>query len=189
MSASKAFARLFVVGFLAVLVIYGAAQMIQTAATSPAPTLNAPDLTATALCIVLPGRTGAGQMLSEAYSLTATPNPVRASFARALRDAGIDQGKAERGRDVFYGTGSCHVCHSVTPGEESPLGTNLFGIAYWGGSRQPNVSAQDYIIQSILLPDEYVVPGMPAGIMPRTYGQKMTNLDLGDLVAYLLTLV
>jgi mono/diheme cytochrome c family protein len=186
MSASKAFTRMFIVGFLAALVIYGALRMVQTSIVSPAPALNAPDLTATALCIVLPGRTGAGQMLSELYS-PATPNPMRVGFAKSLRDAGIDQGNIERGKALFEGAGSCNVCHRVTPGEPL-LGPNLVGIASWGGSRRPNMSAEDYILQSILLPDDYIVPGTPGGIMPRTYGQKLTNLELGDLVVYLMSL-
>jgi hypothetical protein len=50
------------------------------------------------------------------------------------------------------------------------------------------MSAKEYLLESILHPDDFIVPGMPAGIMPRTYADKLTNLQIGDLVAYMLTL-
>lgn len=41
---------------------------------------------------------------------------------------------------------------------------------------------------SILNPDAYLMPGYPMGIMPRTYGTILSEADINNLVAYLMTL-
>lgn len=45
-----------------------------------------------------------------------------------------------------------------------------------------------YIHHSIVAPNDYVVAGYPAGIMPQTYGETLNDEQLMHIVAYLLTL-
>lgn len=46
-------------------------------------------------------------------------------------------------------------------------------------------TVEQYIVESIVLPGEYVVPGYAAGAMPATYGEQMALQDIADLLAYL----
>lgn len=82
---------------------------------------------------------------------------------------------------------SCAVCHAVTPGDDG-VGPSLAGVATVAGDRVEGLSAELYLRQSILLPDEYVVEGWPPGQMLPFYRDDLSEADLDALVAYLLTL-
>jgi hypothetical protein len=49
-------------------------------------------------------------------------------------------------------------------------------------------SAEQYLLESIVNPAAYHVPGFDTVQMPATYSQTMTAQDAADLIAYLLTL-
>jgi hypothetical protein len=46
-------------------------------------------------------------------------------------------------------------------------------------------SVRDYIVESIVSPGSYVVPGFPADTMPTWYGRKLTATALRKMVTYL----
>ena len=48
------------------------------------------------------------------------------------------------------------------------------------------LTAEQYIAQSIVHSDAYIVPTYSAGVMPRNYGNKLSLAQLRDLVAYLM---
>ena len=56
------------------------------------------------------------------------------------------------------------------------------------GDTVEGLSATDYLRQSILEPDAYVVDGWPAGQMLPVYGDRLTENQIESLVEYLLTL-
>jgi mono/diheme cytochrome c family protein len=158
---------------------------IPPVSSTGSPTVPGADLTATALCFVPTGDYDSYVLSNQIW--TPTPNMVQAGVATALYTSGLLQGDTKRGEKVFFGVGECSSCHRIAPGD-TLIGTSLQGIANWGAYRVQGMSAKEYLLDSILHPDAYVVPGMPAGIMPRTYADRLTNLQIGDLVAYLLTL-
>jgi mono/diheme cytochrome c family protein len=45
-----------------------------------------------------------------------------------------------------------------------------------------------YIRTSILHPNDYIVPGFPENLMPQNYAEILTEAEVNDLIAYLLTL-
>ena len=95
---------------------------------------------------------------------------------------------AEEGRKVFNARASgCAVCHSVEQGVDG-VGPSLAGIGSVGGERVPGLSTADYLRQSIFLPDQYIVPGWPAGQMLPIYRDELSDEELDALIAYLLTL-
>ncbi len=95
---------------------------------------------------------------------------------------------AEVGRQVFLDRQSgCAVCHSVEPGENQ-IGPSLYGVATRAETRVEGLDAATYLWQSILLPDEYVVEGYPAGQMLPIYQDRLSQEELDALLAYLLTL-
>ncbi len=100
------------------------------------------------------------------------PEPVDAADGRRLFSA----------RSV-----GCQVCHSTEAGRDG-VGPSLFGVATAAADRVEGLSAETYLRQSILLPDEYIVPGWPAGQMLPVYLENLTPDEVDALVAYLLTL-
>jgi ferredoxin len=95
---------------------------------------------------------------------------------------------AADGERVFNARASgCAVCHSVVPGDDG-VGPSLGSIAGVAGDRVPGLDAENYLRQSILLPDQYVLEGWPAGQMSPFYRDTLSEEDLNALIAYLLTL-
>jgi mono/diheme cytochrome c family protein len=90
----------------------------------------------------------------------------------------------------------CTACHIAAPTGPAWLPTgNEPGIGTRAETRpdQPDYtgSAEDahqYLFESIVAPDVYIVPPFPAGVMPKTYGNQLTDQDMADLIAYLLSL-
>lgn len=73
----------------------------------------------------------------------------------------------------------CITCHSLTP-DEVIVGPSMAGIASRGD--------EAYIRESILTPDASLVDGFPAGTMPQVWGDELSDEQLNQIVAYLLTL-
>ena len=92
------------------------------------------------------------------------------------------------GREVFASRAAgCDVCHSVQPGVDK-VGPSLFGVASVAGDRVAGLDAAGYLRQSILLPDQYIVEGWPAGQMLPIYRDRLSDRDLEALIEYLLSL-
>lgn len=96
---------------------------------------------------------------------------------------GIDEG-----RRIFTSRdGGCSVCHSVARGDDG-VGPSLYGIGSIAGSRVEGFDAEGYLRQSILLPDQYIVDGYPAGQMLPIYRERFTEDELDAVIIYLLSL-
>lgn len=90
-----------------------------------------------------------------------------------------------QGRKLFNDTG-CKACHVLKDANATGvLGPTLEGIGSIGAERVPGVSAEEYIHESIVKPNEFVVEGFPANIMPQDYGLRLAEPDLDTLVKYL----
>lgn len=89
---------------------------------------------------------------------------------------------------IAVGGVTCSVCHNIAPGSGTLVGPSLSGIGATAATRQPDLSAAQYLRVSIINPTAYVVDGFAAGVMPGVYQQGLTPEQIEDLVAYLLTL-
>ncbi len=101
-------------------------------------------------------------------------------------------GDPDQGKRIFYeattGTNAgCRICHSLEPGVVI-VGPSLAGIATHAATRVPGLSAEEYLRQSILQPNAYVVEGFPSNQMPQNYAEVLTEEQIEDLIAFLLTL-
>lgn len=100
-------------------------------------------------------------------------------------------GDPEAGEQLFTGSlggaQACSSCHSVEPGAGG-IGPSLADISETAAQRVEGMSAVEYIRESILYPNEYVVPGYAEGIMPQSYNDALSEEQLNNLIAYLLTL-
>ncbi len=90
----------------------------------------------------------------------------------------------------------CTACHILAPtGPAWPAKDGQPGIGARAAERftQPDYQgkAQDahqYLFESIVDPNTYIVPGFAPGIMPQNYGSTLTDQDVANLIAYLMTL-
>jgi hypothetical protein len=67
------------------------------------------------------------------------------------------------------------------------VGPSLAGVGARAGTRRPDYTAEMYLYESIVYPNAYVVPTFVGGIMPRDYRQRLSEQEIGDLVAFLAT--
>lgn len=94
----------------------------------------------------------------------------------------------EAGEEIFSSSSAgCQVCHSLEPGVEI-VGPSLAYIGADASSRIPGVPAEEYLRESILEPDAYVLEGYPAGQMLDIYGETLTEQEIEALITYLMTL-
>jgi mono/diheme cytochrome c family protein len=82
-----------------------------------------------------------------------------------------------RGKDLASLNG-CVACHTTN-------GVDTTGPS-WKGLSETRTA--EYIRQSIVDPNADIVPGFPADVMPKTFGDTLSQDDLDALVAYILSL-
>ncbi len=109
-----------------------------------------------------------------------------------------EPGNAERGRQLFMAPvasprgdqQACVRCHALEPGEKSAtgLGTNFSGIGLRAGATVPGQTAEVYLRTSIVDPDAHLAGGFQDGLMYREYAKVLTEQQISDLVAYMLSL-
>ena len=109
---------------------------------------------------------------------TPTPEPV---------------GNAVKGEQLYkqFAIGSanapgCMTCHSLEA-DVVIVGPSHAQIGADAGSRVAGLSAEEYLRQSIITPDAVVTEGYTAGVMYQNFGQDLTEEEIDDLVAFLLT--
>jgi cytochrome c2 len=98
-------------------------------------------------------------------------------------------GDAAAGEKVFneVAAPACNTCHSLEPGGAG-VGPSLAGIGAEAGSRGAGMSAEGFLRQAITDPSADIAEGFAANVMPATYGSQLTEQQVADLVAYLMTL-
>ncbi len=89
-----------------------------------------------------------------------------------------------RGRQVFISSG-CGGCHTIEGISTGTAGPNLTKIGETAATRQPGLSAEQYLRESIVNPSAFMVEGYQP-IMPATFGQTLNQQQLEDLIAFLL---
>jgi mono/diheme cytochrome c family protein len=90
---------------------------------------------------------------------------------------------AKAGEELFAQTvigsqAGCITCHSLEAGVVI-VGPSMDGI----GNR-----SAEFLRESILDPDANLADGFPAGTMPQVWGDELTDEQVDQLVAYMLTL-
>ncbi len=139
--------------------------------------------------VVVNGLTGRGAAPAVSEPLTTQPLSVDPG-TRTLIDLTDTPPRqtVEDGRRIFASrAGGCDVCHSVEPGDDG-VGPSLAGVASVAGDRVDGLSAEQYFRQSILLPDQFIVDGWPAGQMLPIYRDRLSPEELDAVIDYLLTL-
>ena len=82
---------------------------------------------------------------------------------------------------VKYGCIACHRGETV-----ARIAPPFVGVADRAGTRRPPLTAATYIYESIVNPTAYIVPEFNP-VMPLDYAKQLSQRELGDVIAYLLT--
>ncbi|MBL8148056.1 MAG: c-type cytochrome [Anaerolineae bacterium] len=136
---------------------------------------------------------------------TATPLPPTEPPAGGAAPAG----DAAAGQVVFQtafslpdgSSWACMSCHSVTPDEARLIGPGLFNVSVRAATRPDDAildsatgdHVYDYIHTSVVHPDHYIAPVKEgdapwALAMPIGFGDVLTEQQLNDVIAYLMSL-
>ncbi|HKZ85227.1 MAG TPA: cytochrome c [Anaerolineae bacterium] len=111
------------------------------------------------------------------------------------------RGDPERGKALFTSEAKppCATCHTIEGVSNGQIGPNLTHIGTEAAARVSDPtytgSAQDaegYIRESILTPNAFIASNCPTGtcfkdIMPQDFGKSLSEQQIADLVAFLLS--
>ena len=107
----------------------------------------------------------------------------------------VELGNIEHGKKL-YEEYACDACHGMLNASNSEtVGPWLGNIAEEASTRIEGVSGWQYVYESILYPNDYIVPQCPnnqechePSLMPSDYSFRMSinPQDLIDLIAYLM---
>ncbi len=112
---------------------------------------------------------------------TAAPTPTPRSI------------EGETAAEIILNAG-CGACHAIGAlGEAGKVGPDLSAIAIVAGERISDMSAADYVLQSIVEPNVFIAPECPnstcfANIMPSDYTSRLSRDQITTMVTFLLTL-
>jgi cytochrome c551/c552 len=81
----------------------------------------------------------------------------------------------------------CITCHSLES-NVTLVGPSQSDIGLRAETRVDGLSAEEYIRQSIVDPEAYLVEGFASGLMYADYASDLTEDQINDIVAYMLTL-
>jgi mono/diheme cytochrome c family protein len=89
----------------------------------------------------------------------------------------VGEGNAKAGKEIFaaQGCGSCHTFSAA--GSSGTTGPDL--------DKALQGKDAEYVHESIVDPNAETAEGFPPGIMPQDYGEKLSEKQLADLVAFL----
>ena len=110
---------------------------------------------------------------------------IYAGLEPEVADA-IKMGDLANGESLAL-TNGCVGCHSLDPNVKM-TGPTWHNIGDTAVNRVEGMGPAAYLYHSIIAPDDYVVEGFPGGVMPKNFGDSLSTQELGDLVAYLLSL-
>jgi mono/diheme cytochrome c family protein len=87
---------------------------------------------------------------------------------------------------------ACHIAAPTGPAWAAAGGNPGIGLRAATRFEQPDytgsaATAQGYLFESIALPNLYLVSGFAQGIMPNNYANSLTDQEMADLIAYLLS--
>ncbi|PKB78803.1 MAG: hypothetical protein BZY88_16520, partial [SAR202 cluster bacterium Io17-Chloro-G9] len=100
----------------------------------------------------------------------------------ASQPAGLD------GQEIFLGSGGCAACHTIEGVSQGLVGPDLSHLGTDAATRNPDLSAEEYISESITDPEAFVadVPRAIPGIMTAAITSGLSDDEVKALVDFLL---
>lgn len=114
------------------------------------------------------------------------------TYALSACGGGQAGGDPAIGEDIFGtrledepGRHACAECHTL--GERSPSGfPSLLGLSEDAGGRIEGMSAEEFLRESIVDPSAFVDEEYFDNVMPKVYGEILTEEEIDNLIAFLL---
>lgn len=111
----------------------------------------------------------------------------------AWEEEGIE-GDPERGKAIYesaqpserqelLGCSACHAGGVAAPDTETQWQTVVNDRLTLG--QFADYTPEQYIVESIVHPNDYIAPGYTAGVMPSNFASRMSVQDMADIVAYI----
>jgi len=120
-------------------------------------------------------------------NVTLTKNQILNLSFQDLHYADAKNGELLYNEEVPGVNAGCKICHSLEK-DVRIVGPSFYGVADRAAQRVPGLSAEEYLRQSILQPNAYVVPDFPKGVMVQNFSELLTENQVEDLIAFLMTL-
>jgi mono/diheme cytochrome c family protein len=106
-----------------------------------------------------------------------TVEPLPETVEGTIQQETLPPGDPEAGGAVFEAQ-NCGSCHTFSPaGTEADIGPNL--------DESLEGTDAEYIRTAIVNPNAEIAEGYQPNIMPSDYGEKLSDQELADLVAFL----
>lgn len=102
-------------------------------------------------------------------------------------DPATSPGKALFAQTIIGTNPGCITCHSLEAGV-TLVGPSMAGIGSRAGTAVAGQTAEEYLRTSILEPNAHLVEGFGEGLMPKTWGDNLSQEQIDQLIAYMLTL-
>ncbi|MBI3244096.1 MAG: PQQ-dependent sugar dehydrogenase [Chloroflexi bacterium] len=115
---------------------------------------------------------------AESATATAEPLPAFSPEQVAAGEALYRNGAA--------GAPPCLTCHLLD--DRAGLGPSLVGLRDVAHQRVQGLSAVEYVRQSILRPNDYIVPNYNSDYMYQNYGDVLTEAEIESLIAFVFSL-
>jgi mono/diheme cytochrome c family protein len=141
--------------------------------------------------------TAATSTVPPAEAPTLAPTAVPATTAPS--DAASAGGDAANGQVIFTTSHTlpdgvqwmCASCHSITPDELVLIGPGLYNVSVRSQTYGLGLTPEEYVHNSIVNPQDFIAPHPAGGQWPLQmpqWGQILTDQEVSDLVAYVMTL-
>ncbi len=116
-----------------------------------------------------------------------TSAPVQSPVDRLVAVRDVEKGAEFFGTFQDAANYACSNCH-LADSEKTNLGPGLLNIKDRAATRVEGMSAAEYIYQSIVDSQAYTVEGFDPELMPQNWAEIYSDLQIFDIVAYLMTL-
>lgn len=96
---------------------------------------------------------------------------------------GLPEGNAESGAKLFVSSG-CVGCHSQKK-DERMVGPSFHDLWDTAATRVPGLSSKEYLYQSIVDPNKFVVDTFQPNLMQQNYASQLSPQQMADILAWI----
>jgi cytochrome c551/c552 len=96
---------------------------------------------------------------------------------------GLPEGNAESGERLFTSSG-CVGCHSQKK-DERMVGPSFYNLWDTAATRVPGLSSKEYLYQSIVDPNKFVVDTFQPNLMQQNYAAQLSPQQMADILAWI----